>query len=189
MSRFPPLEPSGHFSGEVQSSRLLPPSSQARTQERPRKRRNGRGESPCQQRTMNRLVFLPGRCSAPKDCSCLQTQILPPADSTGCCRCFQCCQRQPGRSPVKVNVSLLKSFYLGVLDAAVRECLLQSPDEVKGSLVHHHHRPGQLHLPNAGQVIQVETWGWSLNKASVRYFHSNCKYKKYENDQHRVLPT
>ena len=110
LSRFPPLEPSGHFSGEVQSSRLLPHSSQARTQERPRKRRNGRGESPCQQRTMNRLVFLPGRCSAPKDCSCLQTQILPPADSTGCCRCFQCCQRQPGRSSVKVNVSLLKSF-------------------------------------------------------------------------------
>ena len=54
------------------------------------------------------------------------------------------------------------SFNLGVLGAAVRECLLQGPEVIKGALLHHLHRPAQLHLANAGQLIQIKPWCMSF---------------------------
>ena len=59
-------------------------------------------------------------------------------------------------------VLILNAFYLGVLGAAVRERLLQGPEVVKGAHVHHLHRPGQLHLSDANQIIQIEPWCRSL---------------------------
>ena len=50
------------------------------------------------------------------------------------------------------------AFNLRVLGAAVRERLLQGPKVVKGDLVHHLQRPGQLHLSDPNQIIQVKPW-------------------------------
>ena len=47
---------------------------------------------------------------------------------------------------------------LGILDASIRERLLESPEEVKGALRHHFHRPGQLDLANADEIIKLKTF-------------------------------
>ena len=47
---------------------------------------------------------------------------------------------------------------LRILDASIRERLLESPEEVKGALRHHSHRPGQLDLANADEIIKLKTF-------------------------------
>ena len=60
------------------------------------------------------------------------------------------------------HVLILNAFNLFVLSAAVRECLLQGPEIVKRALIHHLHRPGQLNLSDADQIIQIKPWCRSL---------------------------
>ena len=59
-------------------------------------------------------------------------------------------------------VLILNAYNLGVLGAAIQESLLQGPEVVKGTHVHHLHHPGQLHLANADQLIQIKPWCMSL---------------------------
>ena len=53
---------------------------------------------------------------------------------------------------------MMSTSNLRILDASIRERLLESPEEVKGALRHHFHCPGQLDLANADEIIKLKTF-------------------------------
>ena len=58
---------------------------------------------------------------------------------------------------------------LGILDASIRERLLESPEEAKGALCHNFHCPGQLDLAEADEIIKFKTF----RKNFLENFHKS----------------
>ena len=52
----------------------------------------------------------------------------------------------------------MSTSHLRILDASIRERLLESPEEVKGALRHHLHCPGQLDFADADKIIKFKTF-------------------------------